>query len=317
MANTPRVPIRDAGIADQMQNRELENAREGRPRLATGVFAAQPFMSPKYARHRTNRRHEFEDTMARMFIKVNPKLYDKFLRSIKDKDTREVAKVLGGDDINKGGHGYIDFLLQNATHSFSEKVQVSETLSDSYVAFFYGHSPPTFQYNGTVLNTYQDDWAMRMFRIFRDLTRGTQMARRKLVLRLKYDSMIVTGVMTNFQWSVTAGAEMSVPFSFNLLVKDIQVLYGGMSPPTAFEGEGAFTPEDFRRPGARAKKMKAWAPNQRRNRENTSKDLTVDDYIAGNQTIEEMLDAMKDPTGTAKPKVKVKRKKSSAKRKAR
>ncbi len=89
MANTPRVPILNAGIADQMQNRELENTREGRPRLATGVFAAQPFMSPKYARHRTNRRHEFEDTMARMFIKVDPDLYEAFLTSINDCQKKE------------------------------------------------------------------------------------------------------------------------------------------------------------------------------------------------------------------------------------
>ena len=184
-----------------------------------------------------------------MFIKVDPDLYKSFLTSINDLDTRKVAKVLGGDDINKGGHGYIDFLLQNATHSFSEKVQVSETLSDSYVAFFFGHSPPVFQYSGTVLNTYQDDWTMLMFRIFRDLARGTQMARRNLILRLKYDSMIVSGVMTEFQWILTAGAEMSVPFSFSLLVKDIQVLYGGMSPPTRYAREGHFTPKGFQLSG--------------------------------------------------------------------
>jgi hypothetical protein len=202
-------------------------------------------MSPKYVRHRANRHHEFEDTMARMFIKVAPDLYEKFLASLDDEDTRRVAAVLAGDDVKKGGHGYIDFLLQSATHSFDEKMQVSETLSDSYVAFFFGHAPPIFQYSGTLLNTYQDDWTMRMFRIFRDLARGTQMARRNLILRLRYDSMIVSGVMTQFQWSLAAGAEMSSPFSFNLLVKDIQILYGGMSPPTKYTREGKFAPEDF------------------------------------------------------------------------
>jgi len=249
MSNAPRVPIYASTIANTMRNINLRNVQDGRPAGATGVFASQPFMSPKYVRHRSNRHHEFEDTMARMFIKVAPDLYDKFIASLDDVDTRRIAKVLAGDDVKKGGHGYIDFLLQNAVHAFSEKMQVSETLSDSYVAFFFGHSPPIFQYSGTLLNTYQDDWTMRMFRIFRDLARGTQMARRNLILRLKYDSMIVSGVMTQFQWSLSAGAEMSTPFSFNLLVKDIQVLYGGMSPPTQYVREGRFTPEDFQLAG--------------------------------------------------------------------
>lgn len=250
MSNSPRVPIYSSAIAASMREINVRNVQDGRPSGATGVFASQPFMSPKYMRHRTNRNHEFEDTMARMFIKVAPDLYDKFIASLDDADTRRVAKVLAGDDVNKGGHGYIDFLLQSAVHAFSEKMQVSETLSDSYVAFFFGHAPPTFQYSGTLLNTYQDDWTMRMFRIFRDLARGTQMARRNLILRLRYDSMIVSGVMTQFQWSLTAGAEMSSPFSFNLLVKDIQVLYGGMSPPTKYAKEGSFTPEDFQLTGS-------------------------------------------------------------------
>ena len=250
MANRPRVPINASTIASQMREINAGNARDGRPSGATGVFADQPFMSPKYSRHRQNRHHEFEDTMARMFIKVAPDLYESFIESLDDEDTRNVAKVLAGDDVKKGGHGYIDFLLQSAIHSFSEKMQVSETLSDSYVAFFFGHAPPMFQYQGTLFNTYQDDWSMRMFRIFRDLARGTQLARRNLILRIKYDSMIVSGAMTNFSWTLTAGQETYTPFSFNLLVKDIQILYGGMSPPTKYVREGSFTPQDFQLEGS-------------------------------------------------------------------
>jgi hypothetical protein len=150
-----------------------------------------------------------------------------------------------GDDVNKGGKGYIDFFLQNAVHSFNEKVQIVETLSDNYVAFFFGHSAPIFQYQGTVMNTFQDDWTMRMFRIFRDLGRGTELARRKFVLRLRYDSMIVNGAMLNFQWSLLAGQEMSCPFSFNLLVKSVQIMYGGLSKPTDLIHEKYFSPDGY------------------------------------------------------------------------
>jgi hypothetical protein len=202
-------------------------------------------MSPKYAKHKAGRNHEFEDTMARMFIQVPPDLYDKFLASLEDPETARIAKILTGDDINKGGKGYLDFFLQNATHQFNEKVQVVETLSDNYVAFFFGHKAPVFSYQGTLMNTYQDDWTMRMFRIFRDLGRGTQLAKRGFLLRMRYDSMIVSGAMVNFQWSLQAGQELACPFSFNLLVKNIQIIYGGLTDPTDLIHEKHFAPEGF------------------------------------------------------------------------
>jgi hypothetical protein len=181
--------------------------------------------------------------MARMFLRIPPELYDSFLASLEDADTRKIARVLAGDDVSKGGHGYIDFLLQSAAHELNEKVQITETLSDGYVAFFFGQAPPIFQYQGVLLNTYQDDWTMRMFRIFQNLGRGTQLARRNLTMRIRYDSMIVSGAMTSFRWTTTAGQETRCPFGFSFLVKSIQVLYGNVAPPTQFADEEGFTPE--------------------------------------------------------------------------
>ena len=74
MANTPRTPIRGE-LTEQMET--INQHRPGRPINSTGIFAAQPFMSPKYARHQTIRNQSYGDTMARMFIKVSPDLYDK------------------------------------------------------------------------------------------------------------------------------------------------------------------------------------------------------------------------------------------------
>ncbi len=250
MANTPQIPLTPELTASMVELNTYQNARNGRPTDALGVFASQPFMSPKYARHRTQRNHEFEDSMARMFIKVAPDLYEKFIASLADSDTQEIAQVLAGDEVKQGGNGYIDFLLQSAQHGFEEKFQVSETLADSYVAFFFGHAPPVFRYQGTLMNTYQDDWTMRMFRIFRDLGRGTQLAKHNQILRLKYDSMIVSGAMTGFNWTLNAGQEMACPFSFSLLVKSIHVIYGGMAPPTRFEREDSFTPQGFQLEGS-------------------------------------------------------------------
>lgn len=249
--NKPTVPIANSRIIKQEEYINGEgNAKALRDSNSLGVFAEYPFMSPKYARHRPDRHHEFEDTMARMFIPVSGKGYEQLRNDLADPVTKEIVTVLAGNDAGVGGHGYIDFLLQNATHEFEEKVQIVETLSDSYVAYFFGHAAPIFQYQGTLLNSYQDDWAMNMFRIFRDLGRGTQLARRGLILYLRYDSLIVAGAMLNFRWSLTGGEETHCPFGFSLLVKRINIVYGSLvSKPTqvslAVNSDFSFEPPSF------------------------------------------------------------------------
>jgi len=176
--------------------------------------------------------------MARMFIRVSPGDYDKFLKSLDDPETQKIARCLTGDDARKGGVGYMDFLLQSADHQFNEKVQICETLSDNYVAFFFGHQAPMFTYQGTLYNTYQDDWTMRMLRIFRDLGRGTQLARRQQILYLKYDSVIVQGAMLNFRYVLRGGHEMATNFDFSLLVKKVSIIYGGLGAPTNLRSMG-------------------------------------------------------------------------------
>jgi len=246
MGNSPTVPIQSSEIVGTVNNiNSLYNPTVGRDANSNGVFATFPMSSPKYARHRQFRHHEYMDTMARMFIDVPPDIYTSFINSLEDGQTQDIARVLCGDGVNKGGRGYFDFLLQNANHSLNEKVQIVETLEDSYVAFFFGTSPPMWRYSGTLMNTYQDDWTMRMFRIYDQLARGTQLARRAFSLRLRYDSMIVSGAMTDLNWSLQGGLETYCPFSFTLLVKSVTILYGGLGRPTKLPKDAHFLPEGF------------------------------------------------------------------------
>jgi hypothetical protein len=208
------------------------NKKTGRDPNAKGVHSAWPFMTPKYARWVKDRHHEFEDTMARLFIQVPPKDYKKFLNSLEDDQTKLIAKYIVGDNSKQGGVGYIDFFLQSVKHQFIEKVQVTEVLSDNYVSFFFGHQAPVFNYSGALMNTYQDDWTMRMYRIFRDLGRGTQLAKHGQLLSIRYDSMIVSGAMTNFSWGLEAGRETYCDFSFDLLVKTVYIILGANAFPT-------------------------------------------------------------------------------------
>ena len=239
MANpVPGVPLSSA-FNSALSIVPANNRLTGRDPNAKGVHSSWPFMTPKYARWVKDRRHEFEDTMARMFIQVPPGDYEKFLASLDDPETATIARYLTGDNVKQGGVGYIDFFLQSVQHNYVEKVQVTEVLSDNYVAFFFGHQAPVFRYQGSLMNTYEDDWTMRMYRIFRDLGRGTQLAKNGQILNLRYDSMIVSGAMTNLSWGLEAGRETYTDFSFEFLVKSVYVVYGASAPPTKVKGRFA------------------------------------------------------------------------------
>jgi len=238
----------------EQQYRQGANKVQGRDPNAQGVYAAWPASTPKYMRHRQGRPHEFFDSLARMYVRIRGKnpgqiqaKYKQILNSFADAETQDVARQLIGNGREVGGMGYIDFLLQRVDHPINEKFQVVETLSDNYVAFFFGQQAPVFSFSGTLMNTYQDDWAMRMFRLFRDIARGTQLARRGLLFYIRYDSMIVSGAMLNFNFSLNAEMEMAIPFSFQLLVKKVHLVYGGLSQPTDLSttNAGTFLPPDY------------------------------------------------------------------------
>lgn len=174
--------------------------------------------------------------MARMFIDMPERERQLFINTVYDPRTKKLAEVLVGAAAGgSGGTGFIDFLLQSVTESFSEKVQVSQSLSDNFVVYLFGQNAPQFSYQGTLLNTYQDDQKVWMTRLYQDVLRGTQLARRKKLLKLRYDSVVVTGVMTNLQMGMQAGFEDRWSFSFNLIPLAYVVFTPNLGAPTRLE----------------------------------------------------------------------------------
>src|SRR3972149_5021833 len=117
-----------------------------------GVFGANPLMTPKYARNSGLRDAEYRETMARLYISladVGRQAIDNYLATLPDQQTKALAQVLGASNAKgSAGTGFIDFFLTSAQESFQEVMQVDKVLADDYVAFFYGQSPPVFQYSG-------------------------------------------------------------------------------------------------------------------------------------------------------------------------
>lgn len=208
-----------------------------------GIRSRSPRSTPKYNQYLNLRHREFLQTTARMYISVkNP---SNFVNEVGkgNQHLKAIARVLAGNNkVEESGKGYIDFLLLQANHALNEKVQVIETLSDNYVAFFFGQSAPIFQYSGMLMNSYQDDWAINMLRMYQSISRGSQLARRGVLFYLKYDSMVISGSILNLNWSLNGENELLVPFSFNLLVRKIHILYGGLEPPTDFTLDSSLNP---------------------------------------------------------------------------
>lgn len=191
-----------------------------------GVFGAYPLATPKYAFNEGGRDSEFKETLARMYVSlsgVSGETKQAYVNSIPQGQVRGLAKVLAGTS-DGSGTGFIDFFLQQVNESFQESVQVDKVLGDNYVAFYFGQEPPVFQYSGSLLNSQQDDQRSGFYLAYQHLVRGSMLARRNQLLRLRYDSVIVSGYIQSMSQSLNAENEMIVPFNFTLLVKEYLVL---------------------------------------------------------------------------------------------
>lgn len=220
------------------------NKAQNLPENSLGVYAAYPTMSPKYARHSGGRLNVNLGGLARIYIPVSRKdTLDRIKASYNTTKSRQLYKVAdqvfglkkgGGDAV---GSGYLDFVLMSVNQALDEKYQVTEVLEDNYVAFFFGQRAPMWTFSGALMNTFQDDWTMNMWRLYSEMGRGTRLAQRGLLMSIRYDSVIISGGMTRFQWDLSSSNELFTSFSFQFLVQNITPLRGSMAPPTALPKE--------------------------------------------------------------------------------
>lgn len=209
-------------------------------------FSSFPGATPKFALNRGPRRSEFVETMARIIVDVPPEMLQTLIQSLPADTAAAARTLLYTGDITQlingagTGTGYFDFLLTQVTQQQQEREQVVDTLTDNTVIFYSGQSAPVFSCGGTFLNTYQDDQNVWFQLLYSDLLRGTQLARRGLVARLKYDSFFITGYLMNLQVATVGGTKNAVEFSFNFRAKQIQIatpiLYNPSQARSLLEG---------------------------------------------------------------------------------
>lgn len=202
-------------------------ADEAPIRRQQGMFALNPLATPKYARNKGLRDAEFRDTLARIYVSLadsDDTTKRAYLSSLPgDAQVQALAQVLLGSG-SQGGSGFVDFILTQAQESFQEALQVDKVLGDTYVAFYFGQQPPVFQYSGYLLNSMQDDQRSGFALAYQNLLRGTALASRGALARLRYDSVIVSGTMNAHGQVLVSENEMAVAFNFTFLVKEYYVL---------------------------------------------------------------------------------------------
>ena len=202
------------------------------PKDSLGQFGKYPGATPKYALNRGPRDNEYRETMARLFIQMTEQERTLFVDSV-PQETQALAKVLCGvGSAGSGGTGFVDFILTQAVEALQEKIQIVETLSDNFVLYTFGQQAPQFQYSGYLYNTYQDDQRVWLMRLYRDILRSTQLARRRKLVRLRYDSVIVSGVLVNLQESITGDAVDHAQFSFTLVPMEYTIYTPAIGNPT-------------------------------------------------------------------------------------
>lgn len=186
-----------------------------------GVFGEHPSSTPKYVLGAGPRR-DYTQTLARLYVSTSgtvdrKRFIDSVSRDSPDR-TSGTSTVLSQA---LTGYGYLDFLLQRVSHPQVEKAEVIETVADTHVAYYFGGAAPTYRYAGVVLNSVEDDQAVNLFRMYRDVIRGSELARRRKLVALAYDSYIVSGTVMNLDENFSAENEMVVSFSFDLLAHSV------------------------------------------------------------------------------------------------
>lgn len=117
--------------------------------------------------------------------------------------------------------GYTNFLLTDVQVGYSEKVQVMEVFGDSEVAYYFGKSPVVFTLSGLLFDDIDNDWFTKFQRLYTNVMRGTELARRYELIQVVLPNMEIIGSAMNMSYSQNSQRDTDIPFSFQVLAKVI------------------------------------------------------------------------------------------------
>ena len=173
-----------------------------------------------------------EEHVCRMYIE---NLIDKPML-VMPKDTPpiviECVKKDGNGIINKN-RPFIRFMMDSIQPQFNETIIPMKNLTDSFVTYVFGQEPPTCAFSGVLLHTTTDNWSELFLSLYQYVLRASKLAELSILNKAKYQVVIsyqnkvMYGSIMNLSKSTQAQNEQGTRFSFNFLIKkmDINLLH--------------------------------------------------------------------------------------------
>lgn len=138
-------------------------------------------------------------------------------------DTRLNA-LLGVVHSKDGATGYIDFLLSGLSFGYQERSQLQVAQNDNFVEYYFGSTPATINLQGVLFNTMQDDWSNNMLEIYWNVLRGTKMAARRALVKLRILDRIYAFTLRSFSENFSTSSTNTTGFSLSGTLYSIQLV---------------------------------------------------------------------------------------------
>lgn len=117
--------------------------------------------------------------------------------------------------------GWGDFLLTDVQCSMNEKVQITEVFGDNFVSYFFGRSPTVFTLSGMLFDDVDNEWFPNFLEVYDKFIRGTQLARKSVLLEISLPNVIIVGAITSFSYSQNAARDTDIPFNMQIIAKAV------------------------------------------------------------------------------------------------
>jgi hypothetical protein len=173
--------------------------------------------TPKYVRNKGPRGDNYAETAARLFLSFpNETRKSQFIRN--NSQTAFDAQLAKSIADVSGTTGFIDFSLTALAFASNEKVQVVDTMSGNFVAYFYDSSPEQLQMTGVVSDTYEADQLVWLHTLYKKYFRGTAVAKRGIYVHLLVNNWLFIGGMTSLNVSLSADNQTAASFNMTMLL---------------------------------------------------------------------------------------------------
>lgn len=141
------------------------------------------------------------------------------IRATPDSGSASQALATRVRDKLMSNEGYAGFLLQGMQMGFNEKSQVIQTMGDAETVYYFGRTPTTVSFNGTLIDDLDNDWFVRFVTGYNSFLRGTQLAKNFELAEMSMHNATFEGTLMNLQIMQNAQSDAQINFTCTMLIR--------------------------------------------------------------------------------------------------